>query len=344
MTSITPIQASEYDHTCALRVEHLSVWLRERGSRRSAVRDLSFQIPAGGCTGIIGESGCGKSLTCQAILGLLDSRKWESAGSISLGAKNISLSDERSLRQIRGSKISLILQNPMSAFDPRMTIGAHFCEGLPRKLHKECLQEAEKRLEQMYIEHPASVLKSYSFQLSGGMLQRVLTALALSRRPDILIADEPTTALDATTQRELLLLLKKLQKEEGISILLVSHDLEVIRQMADQIIVMYAGEAAEYGPKDELLSHPLHPYTRGLFRSRPAFSRERLACMNGSPPGLSEPFMYSCPFFPRCERTPVHSGQQDCPYRQALSEMGPNHYCTCKEETYGADPGNPSFK
>lgn len=326
---MTSVKLPEQERSYALRAEHLSVWLRDRKHDLPAVRDLSFEIPAGGCTGIIGESGCGKSLTCQAVLGLLNARKWKSEGEILLGDQTISLSDERSLSRIRGSRIALILQNPMSAFDPRMTIGAHFCEGLPRRLHKACLEEAKGRLEQMYIEQPESVLKSFSFQLSGGMLQRILTALALSRHPDILIADEPTTALDATTQRELLLLLKKLQREEGISVLLVSHDLEVIRQMADQIVVMYAGEAVECGGKDELLADPLHPYTRGLFRSRPAFSRERLACMDGSPPRLGETVRHGCAFALRCREAGGLSEQQDCPRRRPLTEVRPGHFCRC---------------
>lgn len=327
----------------ALNVEHVSVWLCRRRDRLPVVRDISFQIPSGGCTGIIGESGCGKSVSCQAMLGLLDRQKWESSGELRLASGTVSLDDERSLAGIRGRKISLIVQNPMSAFDPRMTIGAHFCEGLPRRMRRECLDEAAVRLEQMYIENPDAVLKSYPFQLSGGMLQRILTALAVSRHPDILIADEPTTALDATTQRELLLLLKKLQRQEGISILLVSHDLEVIRQMADRIVVMYAGEIVEYGTKDEVLSHPLHPYTQGLFASRPAFSKERLACMDGSPPAPGEAVLHGCAFAPRCGEAASLSGP--CPFRQPLLEMRPNHSCSCSWNLFGGnhgtDIGNP---
>lgn len=322
------------DSLPALEVMGLSVWMRQGGLKIPAVRDLSFSVKKGGCTGIIGESGCGKSLSCQAVFGLLEPKRWEIEGTVRLDGEPVPVTDDRKMDGFRGKRMALILQNPLAAFDPRMTVGAHFCEGIPpwnRKKREEHLEEAALRLKKMRIEEPERVLKSYPFQLSGGMLQRILTALAVSSHPGLLIADEPTTALDATTQHELMELLKELQGEENISILLVSHDLEVISGMADSIVVMYAGEAVEYGDAKEVLENPLHPYTRGLFKSRPEFSKERLSCMDGYPPRLGEIPESGCPFAPRCPRR-----GEECRGKcleengRRLVQAAPGHFVRCQ--------------
>lgn len=325
----------------ALEAKGLSVWMKQGKKELPAVRDLSISVKKGGCTGIIGESGCGKSLSCQAILGLLEPGKWKVKGEVRLDGEPVPILDDKKMDGFRGRRMALILQNPLAAFDPRLTVGAHFCEGIPvwdRKKRAECLKETALRLKKMYIEEPEMILKSYPFQLSGGMLQRILTALALSRRPDILIADEPTTALDATTQHELIKLLQTLQREEGISILLVSHDLEVISWMADFVIVMYAGQAVEYGDAGEVLTHPAHPYTRSLFRSRPEFSKERLTCMDGYPPRLGEIPKAGCAFAPRCPKRAMgdcsvgdlkQSGSMSAEGGPELTEIAPGHFVRC---------------
>lgn len=330
-----------------LDVKGLSIWLKRGRTQIHVVRNLDFFVTKGGCTGIIGESGCGKSLSCQAILGLLDNRKWLTEGNVKLCGEDVPIQTDNEMDRFRGKQISLILQNPLAAFDPHMTIGAHFCQGIPvwkRKEKQTRLEEASGQLKKMEIHNPESVLKSYPFQLSGGMLQRILTALAISSHPKLLIADEPTTALDADVQKELMGLLKKIQQEEEIAILLVSHDLDVIAEMADQIVVMYAGEAIEWGPTEAVLSRPVHPYTEGLMKSRPSFSKKRLDPMEGYPPRIEDIPKSGCVFSPRCKF-------KDSCYvmeRTILKEVELGHFSQCcraeqarhfdqhEEELYGA--------
>ncbi len=310
-----------------LEVKNLSVWLKEDGKVIPAVKQVDLSVKKGGCTGIIGESGCGKSLTCQTVLGLLEPRKWKCQAQVFLDGVRVPVNDDRAMDAFRGGQIGLVSQNPMAAFDPRMTIGRHFCESHPRNKRKERLKEAEDALGRMYISNPESVLKSYSFQLSGGMLQRILIALTLNEHPRILILDEPTTALDSTTQAEILRILKERQEAEHHSLLLVTHDLEVISRMADTIYVMYAGMVVEYGAGDQVLKHPLHPYTRGLFQSRPEFSKNRLKVMQGRPPRLGEEIGTTCPFAPRCPHF-----CEDCEHRsQELRERETEHFSRCVE-------------
>lgn len=281
-------------------VQDFSVTFTEQQKRFPVVQEVSVFVKKGGCTGIIGESGCGKSVFCQAILGVLPGRKWTSAGKVILKEEEVPVSDDRAMDSFRGKKMSMIVQNPLSAFDPRKTLEEHFLLGIPRKFRKEARKEAAVQLEKMYIEDPENILKSYPFQLSGGMLQRVLIALSLQTQPEFLIADEPTTALDSTVQAEILKLLKEQQKKRNLSVLLVSHDLEVITKMTDMIFVMYAGRILEYGSMETVKQHPSHPYTRGLFASRPSFSKKRLEVMGGSPPGIWEWKDKGCPFAKRC--------------------------------------------
>lgn len=321
-----------------LDTEGLSVWLRAGRSMIPAVRDVALTVKRGGCTGVIGESGCGKSLTCQAVLGLLERKKWKVEGRVSLRGAPVPIQDDAAMDAFRGRRMALILQNPMSAFDTRLTIGAHFCEGRRRREWGVCLGEAAEMLGRMYIRDPEEVLRSYPFQLSGGMLQRVLIAMAITPRPELLIADEPTTALDCTTQSEILHLLRQLQSREGIAILLVSHDLKVISGMADDIYVMYGGQVVEHGAKDAVLSHPLHPYTRGLLQARLAFSKQRLEVMEGYPPRLGEAAGAGCPFAPRCS-----SALDRCvSVPQPLRELEPGHWSRCPlgGESFGFPAGS----
>lgn len=313
------------DQTMIFRTEDLHVWLKDREKELPVVRGLDLSVKKGGCTGIIGESGCGKSMLCRAVLGVLPSRKWKVTGKVFLDEEMVPFLEDKSMDAFRGKRMTMILQDPLAAFDPRMTIKAHFLEGSRRKERKKRYQDALDQLERMYISHPKTVLESYPFQLSGGMLQRALIALSLQTDPEFLIADEPTTALDCTVQTEILSLLKELQKERGISILLISHDLEVISRMADTLYVMYAGQILEKGPAEVLKQNPLHPYTRGLFRSRPAFSKERLPVMEGRPPRMEEIREEGCAFARRCPFcTPLCKEQMP-----RLAETAPGHFCRC---------------
>ena len=308
-----------------LQIENLSVSMRAGKALVPAVKDVTLSLKRKGCTGIIGESGCGKSLTCQAVLGLLEPKKWSVRGEVYLENGEVPIKDDRAMDRFRGRKLALVAQNPMAAFDPRMTMEAHFLEGHPRREWDGIRENAQKRLARMGIREPESVWKRYSFELSGGQLQRGLIALVLGLGPKVLLADEPTTALDRATEEELLRILADCQSQEGISILLVSHDLDVISQMADTVYVMYAGQIVEWGEKEAVLRNPLHPYTGGLLRSRPAFSKERLKAMEGYPPRLGENVGPGCPFAPRCP-----FAKQVCKENeQALREMSPGHFSRC---------------
>lgn len=308
-----------------LVVKGLSVSLREGKEWIPVVYPMELTVGRGGCTGIIGESGCGKSMLCKAVLGLHAPDKWQVRGEVLLGREQVPVTSDRGMDAFRGRRISMILQEPLSAFDSRMTIGAHFLEGCKRREREKRRLEAVSWLERMYIKEPESVLKRYPFELSGGMLQRVMIALSLLTEPELLIADEPTTALDSTVQKEILWLLTELKKERGLSLLLVSHDLKVISQMADMVYVMYAGHVVEYGPIRALLENPLHPYTRGLFASRPAYAKERLTAMAGRPPRVGELSLSGCPFAPRCSRR----GEGCAENLPKLTQAEEGHFVRC---------------
>ena len=314
----------------ALAIKNLSVWLAADGGALRAVRDLSLTVGQGGCTGIVGESGCGKSLTCRAVLGLLEPAKWRAEGRVLLRGEPVPIGDDRAMDAFRGRRIGLIPQDPLSALDPRMTVGAHFCEGKPRRARNACLGAAAELLARMQIRAPAEVLRAYPFQLSGGMLQRVIIALAVDAGPEVLLADEPTTALDSTTQQEILQILRTLQREKGCALLLVTHDLEAAARMADTLAVMYGGQIVEYGPREAVWAGPLHPYTRGLLRARPAFSKERLEAMEGRPPRLGE-LEAACPFAPRCPQRSGACAAGELPLREGAH----GHWSRCMAEEVG---------
>ncbi|MCI8854161.1 MAG: ABC transporter ATP-binding protein [Lachnospiraceae bacterium] len=283
-----------------LSTQGLAVSMRDGKELIPVVHPCDISVKRGGCTGIIGESGCGKSMICRALLGLHAPEQWQIGGQVYLDGEQVPIESDDAMDGFRGRRMTMILQEPLSAFDSRMTIGAHFLEGCRRKQKALRRQGAEEWLKRMDLQDPGGLMKRYPFELSGGMLQRVMIALSLMTEPELLIADEPTTALDSTVQREILLLLAELKKERNLSLLLVSHDLRVISRMADRIYVMYAGQIVEWGAMEELMENPLHPYTKGLIRSRPSYSKERLTAMTGRPPRVGEWMGAGCPFAPRC--------------------------------------------
>lgn len=273
-----------------VELEQVRISLKEGKKRFLALNEISFSLTRGRTMGIIGESGCGKTVLCHGLLGLLAKDKWEMGGEI------------RWNKGLSGRDAGLIVQDPASAFDPRMKLWGHFEEmaGVLGLSRREIRERALWLLRRMGLREPARVLDGFAFELSGGMLQRVMIALALLGNPKLLVADEPTTALDVTTQWEILGLLRELKQEYGLSILLVSHDLNVIRSMAEDICVMYAGYVVEQGQAEAVLQSPGHPYTRGLLASRPACSKAPIQVMEGSPPGIREK-LSGCPFAPRCK-------------------------------------------
>lgn len=288
-----------------VQIEGLGIKFTGGKKDLSVVKGISFTLNRGETLGIIGESGCGKSLTCLGMLGLLDRGKWQVEGDVFLDGTPLPYRDNRAMRPYRGRRLALIMQNPLSAFNQMITIAAHFYESLNKpgevkKTKNEANSIAREMLVRMRIRDPDAVLNSYAFQLSGGMLQRIMIALALVMKPDVLIADEPTTALDLTVQHEIIGILQEMQEKQGTALLLISHDLGVIAHLASTIAVMYAGEFVEKGRAEAVLAGPSHPYTRGLFASRPKFSKERLTVMEGQPPAFSAE-RSGCAFYPRCK-------------------------------------------
>jgi oligopeptide transport system ATP-binding protein len=290
-----------------LQVENLNVSFNTYGGEVKAVRGVSFSVKKGEAVAIVGESGCGKSVTAKSIMKLLTAPPAEyKTGKIMFHGQDLLTLPENEMKKIRGNKISMIFQDPMSSLNPTSRIGDQLIEGLVKhnRLSRAiALQHAVQLLERVGIPHAKSRLKHYPHEFSGGMRQRVMIAMALACDPELIIADEPTTALDVTIQAQILTLMKKLQKETNTSIILITHDLGVVAEVCDKVIVMYAGEVVESGSVEEIFRNPTHPYTKGLMKSVPRLDMDRssrLYSILGSPPDLLDP-PKGCSFYPRCE-------------------------------------------
>lgn len=299
-----------------LRIEDLHVSLPAHGGKVKAVRGVSLSLSAAETLAIVGESGCGKSVTVQSILKLLPVAGIEVSGRALFKGQDLLSLDEASLNQVRGREVGMIFQDPMSAFNPTRTIGDQIGETLC--LHramskKDSLIEARRLLDECRISEAGQRVKQYPFELSGGMLQRAMIAMALACGPSLLIADEPTTALDVTTQDQILWLMQELQRSRDMAILLITHDLAVVARMAEQVAVMYAGQVVELAPVEQLFSQPAHPYTQALLRATPrggVSADVHLESIPGSPPDLFAP-PPGCGFYPRCRH-----GMQICKSEQ----------------------------
>ncbi|WP_221848729.1 ABC transporter ATP-binding protein [Bacillus sp. S/N-304-OC-R1] len=290
-----------------LQIENLHVSFHTFAGEVKAVRGVNFTVNKGEAVAIVGESGCGKSVTAKSIMKLLPTPPTEyKSGKILFNGQNLLEAKEPEMKKLRGNKISMIFQDPMSSLNPTSKIGDQLTEGLMK--HKKlsrtaALQHAVHLLERVGIPQAKSRLNHYPHEFSGGMRQRVMIAMALACDPELIIADEPTTALDVTIQAQILNLMKRLQKETNTSIILITHDLGVVAEVCDKVIVMYAGEVVEAGTVEEIFRNPTHPYTKGLMKSIPRLDMdrgERLFSIIGSPPDLLEP-PKGCSFFPRCE-------------------------------------------
>ena len=294
------------DLEAILSVQDLRVGFSTADGVLQAVRGVDFTLRKGECLGIVGESGSGKSVSAAAILGLLghDARI---QGRILLHGRDLAGPEAMGLQAVRGTTIAMIFQEPSRSFDPIYSIGKTFEETLrvkqPGLSPARCRERAEGLLAEVHIPRAGERLKSFPHQLSGGMLQRIMIALALANDPEVLIADEPTTALDVTIQAEIVGLLKELQVRRRLTLLFISHNLALVGQVADLILVMYAGLVLEIGETREVLSRPRSPYTRALLDSLPGwgshYSLEKLATIQGSVPDPSRPEP-GCPFAPRC--------------------------------------------
>ncbi|MGM0839355.1 MAG: ABC transporter ATP-binding protein [Bacillota bacterium] len=290
-----------------LSVQDLHVHFSTYGGEVKAVRGVNFDLHKGETLAIVGESGCGKSVTSQSIMRLIPSPPGKvTNGRILFKGKDLLNATEPQMRKIRGADISMIFQDPMTALNPTLTIGEQIIEGILQHndvSKKQARQKAIEMLTLVSIPNPEERLKQYPHQFSGGMRQRIVIAMSLVCEPDVIIADEPTTALDVTIQAQILELFKEIQQKTGVSIILITHDLGVVAQVADRIAVMYAGKIVEEGNRREIFYHPQHPYTQGLLKSVPRLDLdgEELIPIPGSPPDLFSPPV-GCPFVPRCER------------------------------------------
>ncbi|MEV8511907.1 ABC transporter ATP-binding protein [Dactylosporangium sp. NPDC051484] len=284
-----------------LRVEDLHLTV---GGDLEAVRQVSLTVGRGESLGLVGESGSGKTLTCRAVLGVLPPGVAVSRGRIALGDTDLTALDRRGWDRVRGNRIAAVFQDPASYLNPSLTVGRQLAEqlrlkrGLPRG---ETRAAAVALLEAMGIRRAPAVFDQYPHELSGGMLQRTLIAIAVAGRPDLLVADEATTALDPAVQAEVLDLLRQLREERGLALLLVSHDLAVVAEVCDRVAVFYAGEIVEHGPTDEVIANPRHPYTEALLRvaSLGDWRRRDLEVIPGRPPELGA-FSTGCRFAERC--------------------------------------------
>ncbi len=328
-----------FDNDTILAVKNFSAGFTSDFEVLKAVDNISFNLKKGETLGIVGESGCGKSVTALSIMKLLPVPSGQYiSGEILYKNRNILQMSKADLADTRGSRIAMIFQEPMTALNPVQPVGKQLAEVF--HLHKKemttskIINESLKLLQKVGIPEPEQRLKEYPHQLSGGMRQRVMIAMALACKPDILIADEPTTALDVTIQAQILDLIKNLQSETGMSVIFITHDLGVIAQLCDNVIVMYAGRIAESASVKSLFANPMHPYTRGLFAAIPRFEykrKTRLKSIEGMVPSLAE-YPIGCRFQNRCPLV-----FEKCYKKQPEAvEAGENHlvYCYRSGESY----------
>ncbi len=316
--------------TRVLDVANLRISFPDGGNGRVyPVDGVSFSLDRGNTLALVGESGCGKSLSSLALLRLVPAPgRIEDGSTIRLGDTDVLSLEGEALRRIRGRRIGMIFQDPMTSLNPVFTVGAQIAEGVRAHFdvsRAEARRRALKLLQEVGIPDPASRLDAYPHQLSGGMRQRVMIAIALSAEPEILVADEPTTALDVTVQAQILEVLDRLRDSHGMAVLLITHDLGIVAGRADRVAVMYAGQIVEEAPTDLLFARPSHPYTQGLFASVPRITGpvERLSPIGGSvpPPGA---WPGGCRFRPRCPK--AFDKSETMP---PLLPVGPEHRMRC---------------
>ena len=301
-----------------------------------AVNGISFNLDHGKVLGIVGESGSGKSVTAYSVMQILEKTGKILSGSIKVDGKELVGLPEREMKHIRGNRISIIFQDPMTSLNPTYTIGHQLMEAIllhTNRNKKQAYDRAVEMLKLVNVNEPEKRMKQYPFEFSGGMRQRVMIAMALACEPDILIADEPTTALDVTIQAQILELMQSLQKELGMAIIMITHDLGVVAQMCDEVIVMYAGSICEQGTADEIFYNPKHEYTKGLIRSIPTVDNdgEKLQPISGTPIDLLN-MPAGCPFAPRCENAMKICLHQRCPRMQINADHQAACWVTAKEE------------
>jgi len=313
-----------------LRVSDLRVSFFTHFGQVQAVRGVSFALTAGETLAIVGESGCGKTVTAQSLLRLVPSPGRITGGQILFAGRDLVTASEKALRQVRGGELAMIFQDPMTALNPTLTIGRQLTEGMRHHLgldKAQAMERAAEALARVGLADPEKRLAQYPHAFSGGMRQRVMIAMAMACRPKVLVADEPTTALDVTIQAQILELMRQVQRETGTAIILISHDLGVVAGLARQVLVMYAGQIVESGLAEQIFYQAAHPYTLGLLKSVPRLNRMRGECLTaipGQPPDLLRP-PAGCPFAARCSRAMVICHQLEPP----CLEVDRGHHVSC---------------
>ena len=318
--------------TALLSVKNLTVEFPTRDGIAPVIDDLSFDLAPGETLSLVGESGCGKSMTALAIMGLIPSPPGRVAGgSISLAGENLLQASDTRLRAVRGNDISMVFQEPMTSLNPVFTVGEQISETLRRHQglnRRQAKALSIEMLDAVQIPLPTRRINDYPHQLSGGMRQRVMIAMALACRPKVLIADEPTTALDVTVQAQIFDLMRAVGKETDAAIILITHDMGSVAEMAERVVVMYAGRKIEEGYVDDILARPRHPYTRGLIACVPhlletvSAERPSLQEIPGMVPPLSEFGFVGCLFAPRCDRVETRCWQEKPQVTQVTSTQG----------------------
>ncbi len=312
-----------------LSVEHLTMEFPNDGAPARAIDDVSFELERGQVLGLVGESGCGKSMTALCVMRLVPTSGRIAGGRVVFDGRDLLALPEREIRTLRGARIAMIFQEPMTALNPVLTAGYQIAEAL--RIHepisrRDAWGRAVELLAEVGIPEPATRAHDYPHQLSGGMRQRVMIAMAIACKPDLLIADEPTTALDVTIQAEILDLLRRLRDTRGMALVLITHDLGIVAEQADRVAIMYAGRIVEQAPTRELFANPLHPYTRALLRSMPSLGahRDRLEAIPGNVPDITRR-PSGCSFRDRCALATA-----DCATAPpALVPKAPAHTVAC---------------
>ena len=315
-----------------LEVKNLHTFFKTKKGIVKAVNDVTYSLDEGKTLGIVGESGSGKSVSAMSIIKLLDGNGWIDSGSVTFNGRDILNCTEKEMYHIRGNEISVIFQEPMTSLNPVFTVERQIGEVLRIHQNMSKKQAAEKvvdLLTDVKIPNPARVAKQYPFQLSGGMRQRVMIAMALACKPKLLIADEPTTALDVTIQAQILKLMNDLKRQTGTSILFITHDLGVIHEMADEVAVMYCGQIVEKADAKEIFHKSVysHPYTEGLMISIPRLNTPKGKRLDAIPGAVPNPLYLpkGCKFAPRCK----YCTQKCLEAEPPLTEVGPNHQVRC---------------
>ena len=318
-----------------LEVQDLRVHFRTQDGLVKAVDGVSYRLERGRTLGIVGESGSGKSVTSLAVMGLHHGSSAQISGHIRLDGEELVGAPPARVRELRGDKMAMIFQDPLSSLHPYFSVGSQIVEAYrvhhPDATKKQARQRAVDMLGRVGIPEPSARVDDYPHQFSGGMRQRVMIAMALCNDPELLIADEPTTALDVTVQAQILDLIHDLQSEFGSAVIMITHDLGVVAELSDDILVMYAGRVAEYGSAADIFAQPGHPYTWGLLASMPRMDRERLTRLvpiPGTPPSLIR-VPPGCPFHPRCRYGHLNGGRSETevPELRATEEIG--HLVAC---------------